>query len=259
MRKTIVALILCAVIAAFFSPEAVKADLTFSNSDSGYTAVIEDSADLLSEADEQGIKELMEELTRYCNVGLVTTDDNPCYNTQQFAERRNDELFRGSSAVLFMIDMDERYIYLDSIGAARNRITSAYADSITDNVYTYARKTDYYSCAYEALDQVNTLMKGRMIAQPMKCISNALLAIALAMLINFIVVRVMSGKHKPSRNELISGIYSSFKINDAKATFTHQTKTYSPQSSGSSGSSGGGGSHSGGGGGGGHSGGGHSF
>lgn len=244
-------------IAVACKTEPVHAETLYTNPDTGYEAVIEDEADLLSDSEEADLADILMKVTEYSNAAFVAIDENPYYNTQRYAEGYSDDTFGGSSAVVFVVDMDNRYLYLDSTGAARGRITSSYADTITDNVYRYASDGDYYSCAYETFDQVYTLMRGEKIAQPMKYISNVLLAVAIAMLINFFAVIAFSKKRKASAKELISGIYSKYKVTDTRAAFVNQTKTYSPQSSGSGGSSGG--SSGGGGGGGGHSGGGHSF
>ena len=237
--------------------EPVNAETLYTNPDTGYEAVVEDEADLLSDSEEDDLCDILKKVTEYSNAAFAAIDENPYYNTQRYAESYSDDTFGGSSAVVFIVDMDNRYLYLDSTGAARRRITSSYADTITDNVYKYASDVDYFSCAYETFDQVYTLMQGEKIAQPMKYISNILLAVAIAMLINFFAVIAFSKKRKASAKELVSGIYSKYKVTDTRASFVNQTKTYSPQSSGGGGSSGG--SSGGGGGGGGHSGGGHSF
>lgn len=223
-----------------------------------YQVVLEDNADLLTDSEEEDLKEIMQKIAEYGNVALVTIDYNPNHNTERFAESYNEKLFgRNGDAVLFVIDMDERYIYIDSMGSMRKTISSAYANTITDNVYSYASAKNYYQCAYKAFDQMRILLEGRHIAQPMKYVSNALLAMIAAMIINFFAVSIFSKKHKPSKMELLSGIYHKAEVANPRATFVNQTKTYSPQSSGGGG--GGGGGHSGGGGGGGHSGGGHRF
>jgi uncharacterized protein len=255
--RNILGIAACAFLLGIGS-EHVYADTSKTNGSTGYEAIVKDDADLMTDSEEKELLELLSDVTDYCNAAVVTIDENPYYNTQKYAENYSDSTFGGKSAVVFVVNMEDRYIYLDSAGSARSRITSSYADTITDNVYRYASKGDYYTCAYKAFEQVYTLMRGQRIAQPMKYISNALLAIALAMLINFILVKIKAGKHKASRQELLSGIFSSYQLHDATAVFSHQTRTYSPPSSdsGGGGSSGGGG---GGGGGGGHSGGGHSF
>lgn len=88
----------------------------------------------------------------------------------------------------------------------------------------------------------------------MKYICNILLALILAMLINYLIVRSFAHMKKPDNEEILSGLFSKTMIHNPTTKFTHQTKRYDPPSS-SSGHSGGG--HSGGGGG--HSGGGHSI
>ena len=142
-------------------------------------------------------------------------------------------------------------------------ITKSYANTITDNVYTFASDEEYFDCANTAFEQINTLLEGRAIAQPMKYISNALLAIVLALLINYFVVMFVSRGRKPSNAQLLDGIYSKVEIHNPRMDLTNQTKRYSPQSSGSSGStsrsSGGGFSGGGGGGGSRGGGGGHRF
>lgn len=125
-------------------------------------------------------------------------------------------------------------------------------------MYTYASDADYYICAMKVYEQEYTLLQGRKIAQPMKYISNALLAIVIAVVINYIIVRVYSSKKKASTKSLMNGLFEYRAFNNCNVVFTHQTKTYSPRESSSGGSSGGGGGGGSSGGGGG-SGGGHSF
>ena len=125
-------------------------------------------------------------------------------------------------------------------------------------ITTYASDADYYICAMKVYEQEYTLLQGRKIAQPMKYISNALLAVVIAVVINYIIVRVYSSKRKASTKSLMNGLFEYRAFNNCNVVFTHQTKTYSPRESSSGGSSGGGGGGGSSGGGGG-SGGGHSF
>lgn len=253
---------LCLIFLLTCSAGVVFAGVDYQNQTTGYRFVIEDEAELFSnntEDEMQDLMRLMNEITDSCNVALVTIDDNPYVSTESYARYKNEELFGSSTnnAVIFVIDMDERMLLIDSMGSTRKTITSSYCNTITDNVYRYASDGDYYTCAYETFDQIQTLLAGRRIAQPMKYICNVFLAIVLAMLINFFVVRISCGKKKASSSEVLSGIFQQVNTSDFRADFINQTKTYSPQSSGGSGGGGGGG-HSGGGGGG-HSSGGHRF
>lgn len=251
MRKMTIVI---AAALVFLSPMAVLAD-TYQNKESGYEARIEDEADLLSPSEETELLEEMKAITEYTNVAFVSVEEND-YSTEHYAMLLNERCFGDANGIVFLIDMENRYIWIDSMGSVRHTITDNYAQSITDNVYSYASRQEYGQCAQKAFAQIHSLLKGQWIAQPMKYISNAFLAVAVALLINYFIVRMVSRSDKATDRQILGGIYSKMEIHNARADFTHQTKRYSPQSS-DSGS--GGRSSGGGGGGGGHSGGGHRF
>ena len=230
----------------------------YTNSETGYSVIIEDDASLLSNDEKSQLAETMKDITPYGDVAFKSIDYNP-YSTSSFVEKYYHSLFGTGSGTVFLIDMDNRNIWIYSDGSIYSTITTAYANVITDNVYTYASDKDYFTCANKAFIQEAALLQGRRISQPMKYISNALLAIAIAILINYFIVRQTSRVRKASDNEIVNGVFANNAFNNVSVNFIRQTRTYSPRSSSSSGSSGG---HSGGGGGGGgHSGGGggHSF
>ena len=230
----------------------------YTNSETGYSVIIEDDASLLSNDEKIQLAETMKDITPYGDVAFKSIDYNP-YSTETYIERYYNSIFGTGSGTVFLIDMDNRNIWIYSDGSIYSTITTAYANVITDNVYTYASDRDYFSCANKAFIQEAALLHGRRISQPMKYISNALLAIAIAILINYFIVRQTSRVRKASDNEIVNGVFANNAFNNVSVNFIRQTRTYSPRSGSSSGSSGG---HSGGGGGGGgHSGGGggHSF
>lgn len=218
----------------------------------GYEVIIEDDAELLSEAEEEALLTVMQEISAYGNVAFKSIDENSS-STRNYIENYYFDKFIGASGTVFLIDMDNRNIWIHSDGAIYQRVTTAYANVITDNVYTYATDAEYYECAYRAFDQILTLLKGEKIAQPMKYISNALLAVILALLINYFIVKLLSGTSEADEKELLAATRNGYKFTNPEAIHTHTTKKYDPPSS----SSGGGGRSGGGGGGGG--GGGHSF
>ena len=223
------------------------------NDTTGYDIYLDDWAELLSEAEEQQLLEAMKPIAQYGNVAFASITENPYYSSKDYAEQYYyDHFSSNESGILFLIDMDERYLQIYSHEDIYDTITTAYANTITDNVYTYASDGDYYACANKAFEQILTLLEGRPIAQPMKYISNALLAIVIALLLNYFLVMLLSRSRKASTKQLMDGIYTKVEINNPTTKFVHQTRTYSPRSSsssgGSGGRSGGGGSHGGGGG-----------
>lgn len=219
--------------------------------DTGYTAFIDDSADFLTESQEQELMKKMADITEYSNVILVTTTSHHYTSTDSFAWDYYREIFGPKqSGIIFVIDRCLNKIYLVSVAGAEKKISTGRCLTITDNTYKYAtakKGYDYYTCCSKTFDQVLTLYKGGRIAQPMKYITNTLLAIILAMLLNFILAMMLSKSKKASLKDILSGVFHSENINNPNVIFIRQDKRYSPPSSSSSGNHSGGGSHSGGG------------
>lgn len=230
----------------------------YTNPDTGYRVVVEDSADLLTEEERDSIAETMKEITAYGNVAFLTVNENYS-SAESLARSYYMDQFGTDSGTLFLIDMDNRKIWIHSDGAVYRTVTTAYANTVTDNVYRYASREDYYQCSEEAFEQINALLKGQKIARPMKYISNVFLALILALLLNFALVSRLTKLRKPAKDSILSGAQKRFFFTQPGAEFLSETKIYSPIESGSD--SGGSGSDSGGGGGSSSSGGGggHSF
>lgn len=208
-----------------------------------YNIYLEDGADLLNSEEEILLSEFMQTLSAYGNVAFVSLAQNPDSSTDSYAESYYSSHFGSDSGILFLIDMDERMIWLETGGEIKKTIPRSYALTITDNTYSYASEGEYYLCAQTAFEQSLTLLEGRSIAQPMKYISNALLALAIALLTNYFLAMFLSRARKANDTQILSGIHKKVTVQNTKANFLHQTKRYSPQSSGtrSGGRSGGGG------------------
>ncbi len=238
---------------------AAEEGIYYVNPDTNYRIYIEDQAELLTEDQHLELSQAMQGITAYGSAAFLTTDSNAA-STESLARSYYMERFGTASGTVFVIDMDNRNIWIHSDGAVYKVITSAYADTVTDNVYRYASNGDYYGCAREAFAEICALLEGQRIAQPMKYISNALLAMILALLANFGLVICFTRLRKPGENVLLSNVYRRFRFTKPNAIYTHQTKTYDPAFGGGGGGSGGSsGGSSGGGGGSSGGGGGHSF
>lgn len=242
---------ICCVL-VFFMPLFVNAEEVFQNEETGYRVIIEDDAELLSGEEENALISIMKDITAYGNVGLKTILYNDT-TSEQFLKDYYAQQFGSASGTIFLIDMDERNIQIHSNGAVYKTITRSYANTITDNIYKYATRGEYYDCCYNAFYQELALLQGQRISQPMKYLSNAFFAVIVALLLNYFLVKLFSAARKPSDSERMKGLFVNQSFTDFDADFTHSTKVYSPQSSGGGSSGGGGGSSGGGGGGGGHS------
>lgn len=253
MRKTFLKLTGAVLLFAgilFVYKEDCIAQTYYTNSETGYRVEIEDDAGLLTSEEIGQLVSTMEDITEYGNVAFKSVSINDS-SAAAFAKSYYRSLFGQKSGTLFLIDMDNREIYIFSDGKVYRTISKSYALSITDNVYRYASAGQYCKCADEVFLQITTLLEGGRIMQPMKYINNALLALILSLLITFSWVCIYSAHNKPTDEQLMKKIHKRLSFTPPVAVCTHKTKTYSPQSSGGGGggSSGGGGGSSGGGGG----------
>ena len=224
------------------------AQADYTNPETGYQVIIEDDADLLTPSQEDDLADEMKEITRFGHALFKTIDQNTL-SAEEFARNFYRQTIDTESGTLFLIDMDNRMLWIHSDGDVYKTITTSYANTITDNVYRDASKKDYYTCASTVFSQINTLLAGNHILQPMKYTSNLLLALILALLITFLFVSSQARLKKPKQKELMSHIDHYFNIRTKHIYFSHISTVYSPESSGGSSFGGGGGGSSSGGGG----------
>ena len=222
------------------------------NEASGYEILVDDMADLLSYDEEKQLVDYMKACSDYGFILFVSTDVNNFSNVDAYAQDYYRSRIPDENGVMLLIDMDKRKICVYSEGSLKNVVTSSKASIITDNIYTYAHDGDYFTTAKKGFEQIEAVLGGKGIAQPMKYISNACLAILISLIFNYFFARSVSKKVKPTDSQIVDSVISRYAFADPTARHTNTTRTYSPRSS----SSGGGRS---GGGGGGHSSGSHSF
>lgn len=243
--------LLLAVFCLFLlSGTTCMAQVHYTNPETGYQVIIEDDADLLTPAQEKDLSDEMKEITRFGHALFKTIDLNDL-SAEEFAQSFYRQTIDTESGTLFLIDMDNRMLWIHSDGDIYKTITTSYANTITDNVYRDASKEDYYTCASTVFSQINTLLVGNHIPQPMKYTSNLLLALILALLITFLFVSSQARLKKPKQKELLSHIDHYFDICKKDVCYYRTSTKHAPVERGSSGGSsfgGGGGSSSGGGG-----------
>lgn len=236
--------------------KALDSGFVYTNPDTGYSVYFDDEQDLLSDSEEDSLLEDMIPLTAYGNVGFISCE-NLSESTQQYSARRYSNLFGTDSGAVLVIDMGNRVLFIKNNGAISKIVTNAYSNTITDNIYRYASNGDFYTTASTAYKQIYTLMEGGKIAQPMRIICAALLALILGLLINYLLLRAVTKPRQAAMGEIIDAADVDFRLRNPGAQFISKSKVYSPvrSSGGGGGSRGGGGGFSGGGG----SGGGHRF
>ena len=158
----------------------------------------------------------------------ISTTEHSKSSTEDFAADYFDDVFGPhDNGTIFVIDRCLNEIYLYSDGQAHKIITNSRARSITDNTYTYARDKDYYTCAYKVFAQIETLMQGKRIAEPMRYLCSALLAIVAALFLNLFFALWSSRSHKADRRQVMTGLYAQMQIHNPRTQFINQTRTYS--------------------------------
>ncbi|MCR5508889.1 MAG: TPM domain-containing protein [Lachnospiraceae bacterium] len=233
------------VYASDFSIEEEYDDyIVCRNNDSGYLILIDDMADLFSVDEEDLLLNDMRRSSDGGSVVLVTAYENNYGSAYDFCRRYYNSLLGDENGVMFLIDMDTRELRFYTGGAYARKLPGSTLDLITDNVYKKASAGNYYDCAGAAFTQLGDVLEGKRIAAPMKYISNACLAILLALIINYFFARAVSKAGAASNSEIMEAIDSRFSFTNPSVAFLNETRVYSPRSSGSGGGGGGGGGHS---------------
>lgn len=251
-------LLLPTLVFLLLSPVSNAApDAKYVNGDTGYGVYIDDGADLLSSAEEDAIAKVMQPITQYGNIIYLTTESHNYHETGNYVEKYYLSNFGAyESGIVYCIDNDLEYDYVYAEGDAYDIVGKSFADTITDNVYMYSAREEWYEGAEAAFSMIYDVLEGKRIAQPMKYICNTFLALLIAFLVNFLIVNSKSKLKAVSNAEMVEGSLKAVRFNGINTQFINQTRQYSPQSSGGSGGHGGGGGGGGGGhhgGGGGHS------
>ena len=211
----------------------------YQNSDTGYTAYIDDEEDLLSSSEEEELLKNLVPLTQYGNVAFLSGRGD--YSAAATIRDFYNEVFYGKSGLIFFIDMENREIRIQSGGAFYRTISSDVANSITDNVYVFASNGDYYRTAAVAFSQVKAKMEGRFVATPMRWISNFFLAIFLGLLFNFTMLLMTWKQNRAGSKAVLGALRPNMILGNREVIMTNQTKVrLSSSSSRRGGRSGGG-------------------
>lgn len=177
MKRFLSLLLTALLCVGLFSSAALAADRVF---------LMDDQAGLLTKEERSQLQSSFSQLTDYANVAFVTTD-RVSGSTASYAKSYVNSHFDSGAAIVFVIDLDHRQLYIYSNARALDMVSAADARAITDNIYTYATRGDYYACADAGLSQILTRCQGGRIARPVKHITNALIAVAAGILLNFVL------------------------------------------------------------------------
>jgi uncharacterized protein len=212
--------------------------LTISSFSFAFDLVIEDDANLLSAEETEMLRDKMEPLTQYGNIIFKSINNNNFSSTNEYARNYYYNKYRNESGTILIIDMQYRYVYIVSAGNNYATITNKKAEVITDNIYRYLSSKNYYEGSSKAIEQLNTLLEGGKIFEPMRYISNILIALIISAFLNFFFIMRKSAFKKVTNKELVKDCVIAFSTANIIGNVVGTTRKYSPRSS-SSGSGGG--------------------
>ncbi len=119
-----------------------------------------DGAGLFSSGEIEELEEVVAEVREEAgfDAAVMTTDDSEGKSARMYAADRYDELGLGEgsdqSGVLYLIDMDNREIYLLTTGEAIRILTDARIETILDAAYEEVADGNYAASARTALENV---------------------------------------------------------------------------------------------------------
>ncbi len=247
MRKRIMTLLLA--LGLLLLPAAVSAEGNAESPDSRADRIlIDDAAGLLTDAEKAEVRTEMEKITEFCHVGFYSYDGTSRAAVQDKAQAWYDRNYPGGEdCVMFVIDMATRQISVSSTENIRKTVTVAKSNMITDNVYKLATKGRYAECAEEAFRQIYNTLNGGKVSTPMKYIGSALMAVAGAILLAYLLI---SARMEQEVKVSLPGVVTATAGVGAAIMAKNLTRVVHHESSHSGGHGGG---FGGGGGGGGHS------
>ncbi|MCR5161186.1 MAG: TPM domain-containing protein [Lachnospiraceae bacterium] len=240
MRKLITLLpaLILSMILLPAVPGKAAGIMSYTNPETQYTALILDDLDLISDAEETQLLQDMQPVTEFANAAFWTTDQWASNEIEQARLKRRD-LFDLTNGTIFVINMNIRKITIQSYGID-DIITSGRANSITNNVRSYATSGDYYMTASKAFSQIHTVLSGNRIAEPMKVMSNICLALMGGLLLMFgISYRFSSSFIRPTAEEMLGAGSKPITIRSVNISRLADDVKYSPPSSNDSDSGGG--------------------
>ena len=106
-----------------------------------------DYADLLTTEEEDALRNLSKEYEEYnMSAIFLTTADAEGKTSMTYSDDFYDNNNFKPDGVLFMIDMDNREVYVNTVGAGITIISDYQVERILDAGYTYVGNEEYFEC-----------------------------------------------------------------------------------------------------------------
>lgn len=120
----------------------------------GNEPIIRDDANLLSEAEQEELRQVMLPVCDYCIPLFWTTDTQDSTDTVSKTQVFLQNEIGDVDGVAFAIDMANRQICVYSSDSIYQHITTEVASNITGSIYQYATQGNYLECAKQAFHMI---------------------------------------------------------------------------------------------------------
>lgn len=122
---------------------------------------IYDFADLYTDEEEKNLYSAVYDYTQRRNLDLVIVTINDNFeSTQEYADDFYDYNNFGygtdRNGLLFLVDMENRYVYISATGGAMSLYPDVECNMITEQVYTYFSDQNYYDGTYQMIKTLDT-------------------------------------------------------------------------------------------------------
>lgn len=193
------------------------------------------------------------------DIAIVTTRETNGKTSEEYADDFYDDAGLGSdskySGLLFLIDMDNREIYISTSGVAIDLLTDARIDAILDEAYVHMPVGDYYLAATAFLKETVYYIKqgmeegqyrydvetGRIIRPTSYYVMKFVAGLFIGAVIGGIVCLIIKAKYKVkfSKNQYVYKKNGSIRLTREDDVFINQTVIHRriPEQTSSSGSS----------------------
>lgn len=202
----------------------------YTNPTTGHQAVIIDELGSLSAEEAAELLQAMEPITKYGDAVYKTTVSGGVFDAEKYMDIQYGATMSGKTGVLVLLDAGNNSFQVRCGGKWESMINPKQAESIaTIALNAYRQNGQAVAVPKSAFDQVYARLEQVRKARPVKYVCNAMLALILAMLINFVLVDKLSRMQKTPDQELLENAAGYCRHGEVMIEFLTRTETYSPQ------------------------------
>ena len=251
-RKTLSRILICVFVALF----TIMLMPITAHAESDTQIIVDDLANLLSSEEEDLLVERAKDRlgSKNYNILFLTYDDADGYSTMVYSDNYMDDLFPAGTEnnIGFIIDMDNREIYINTMGGAIQSLSDYEIEEGLDVGYNYVSEQEYFECldgmaAYAIPRLGGGYNADGSLSNSSKVVNGLKTGLVPSALITAVVVGILAISHNKANKSINSNTYvgrDDYNLINKKEKYNRTYETvqkdyYKPKSS----SSGGGSSH----------------